>query len=250
MARREREAFRNAWSATRALFQLHRSAPRRIRQTSRPHPAKSLVPLGEAPRGRGAHASPIPAAKERHARSTVKGSPPSPDVPKERIREVDTDVTSTKSGRWRPSDGSRSPAPRWPPDPRIVQGPGADPECFTPWSDGHQVLPVAGQEGPLPHRARQRLRRQHLAHPDDQDGQGLRRDARDVAPQLKEFKVVSTGTDVAAQIAAIDNFINSGYDAIVTIAVNPTAFDAGDQARQRAPAWCSCRSTTSSTPTR
>jgi ribose transport system substrate-binding protein len=27
---------------------------------------------------------------------------------------------------------------------------------------------------------------------------------------------------VAAQIAAIDNFINSGYDAIVTIAVNPT----------------------------
>jgi ribose transport system substrate-binding protein len=42
--------------------------------------------------------------------------------------------------------------------------------------------------------------------------------------QIKEFKIVSTGTDVAAQIAAIDNFINSGYDAIVTIAVNPTAF--------------------------
>jgi ribose transport system substrate-binding protein len=46
----------------------------------------------------------------------------------------------------------------------------------------------------------------------------------DVAPDIKELKVVSTGTDVAAQIAAIDNFINSGYDAILTIAVNPTAF--------------------------
>jgi ribose transport system substrate-binding protein len=29
---------------------------------------------------------------------------------------------------------------------------------------------------------------------------------------------------VAAQIAAIENFVNSGYDAVVTIAVNPTAF--------------------------
>ena len=38
-----------------------------------------------------------------------------------------------------------------------------------------QVLPVACQEGALPHRARQRLHRQHLAHPDDPDRQGLRR---------------------------------------------------------------------------
>ena len=29
---------------------------------------------------------------------------------------------------------------------------------------------------------------------------------------------------MAAQIAAINNFINSGYDAILTIAANPTAF--------------------------
>ena len=33
----------------------------------------------------------------------------------------------------------------------------------------------------------------------------------DIAAQLKEFKVVSTGEDVAAQIAAINNFIDSGY---------------------------------------
>ena len=41
-----------------------------------------------------------------------------------------------------------------------------------------QVLPVGEEGGPLPHRRGQRLRRQHLAHPDDQDRQGLRRDAR------------------------------------------------------------------------
>ncbi len=41
---------------------------------------------------------------------------------------------------------------------------------------------------------------------------------------IKELKIVSTGTDVAAQIGAIDNLIAAGYDAIITIAVNPTAF--------------------------
>ena len=44
------------------------------------------------------------------------------------------------------------------------------------------------------------------------------------AKDIKELKVVSTGTDVAAQIAAIDNFIAAGYDGIIFIAVNPTSF--------------------------
>lgn len=46
----------------------------------------------------------------------------------------------------------------------------------------------------------------------------------DVAKKLKEFKVVSTGEDVPAQISAINNFIDSGFDAIVVNAQNPTAF--------------------------
>ena len=46
----------------------------------------------------------------------------------------------------------------------------------------------------------------------------------EVAAKLKEFKVVSTGEDVAAQISAINNFIDSGYDAIVVNAQNPKAF--------------------------
>jgi ribose transport system substrate-binding protein len=46
----------------------------------------------------------------------------------------------------------------------------------------------------------------------------------EVAAKLAEFKVISTGEDVPAQISAINNFIDSGYDAIVVNAQNPTAF--------------------------
>ena len=46
------------------------------------------------------------------------------------------------------------------------------------------------------------------------------------ARNIKELKVVSTGADVAAQIAAVDNFIEAGYDVIAFDAVNPKAFDA------------------------
>lgn len=45
------------------------------------------------------------------------------------------------------------------------------------------------------------------------------------AANIKEFTVVSVGNDSAAQIAAIDNFIAAGYDAITFIAVNPSAFE-------------------------
>ncbi|MEM1428467.1 MAG: sugar ABC transporter substrate-binding protein [Pseudomonadota bacterium] len=45
------------------------------------------------------------------------------------------------------------------------------------------------------------------------------------AAKIEDFTVVSVGNDSAAQIAAIDNFIAAGYDAITFIAVNPTAFE-------------------------
>ena len=45
------------------------------------------------------------------------------------------------------------------------------------------------------------------------------------AAKIDEFKVVSVGNESAAQIAAIDNFIAAGFDAITFIAVNPTAFE-------------------------
>ena len=46
-----------------------------------------------------------------------------------------------------------------------------------------------------------------------------------IKEKIKEFKVVSIGTDVAAQLGAIEDFINQGFDAIVTIAVSPEGFD-------------------------
>jgi ribose transport system substrate-binding protein len=45
-----------------------------------------------------------------------------------------------------------------------------------------------------------------------------------VKSQLKEFKVVSTGEDLVAQIAVANNFIDSGYDAVIINALNPAAF--------------------------
>ncbi|WP_439155133.1 sugar ABC transporter substrate-binding protein [Yoonia sp.] len=45
------------------------------------------------------------------------------------------------------------------------------------------------------------------------------------AAKLEEFTIVSVGNDSAAQIAAIDNFMAAGYDAITFIAVNPSAFE-------------------------
>jgi ribose transport system substrate-binding protein len=41
---------------------------------------------------------------------------------------------------------------------------------------------------------------------------------------LKEFKIVSVGNDVAAQIAAVDSLVGAGFDGIVLDAVNPTSF--------------------------
>src|SRR5215472_10587663 len=49
-------------------------------------------------------------------------------------------------------------------------------------------------------------------------------DSPEMKPFIKELRVLSTGTDVAAQIGAIDNFINAGYDLIIINAVSPTAF--------------------------
>jgi len=108
--------------------------------------------------------------------------------------------------------------------PEVVAGPGVLPECFKPWAADTKYFKFAKKDGPY-----------RIALANGFVGNTWRiqmiKTAKafveqpDVKPDVKELKVVSTGTDVAAQIAAIDNFINSGYDAIITIAVNPTAFE-------------------------
>jgi ribose transport system substrate-binding protein len=107
--------------------------------------------------------------------------------------------------------------------PKIVPGPSADPECFAPWTAQTKYFQFPAKKGPF----RIALANGFVANTwRIQMIQTAKAYAAqpDVAAKLKEFKVVSTGEDVAAQIAAINNFIDSGYDAIVTDAQNPAAF--------------------------
>ena len=108
-------------------------------------------------------------------------------------------------------------------DPEIVSGPAAEPECFAPWSADTKFFKFPKKEGPY----RIALANGYIANTwRIQMIQTAKAYAAqpDVAAKLKEFKVVSTGEDVPAQISAINNFIDSGYDAIVVNAQNPTAF--------------------------
>ncbi|CAH2408424.1 sugar ABC transporter substrate-binding protein [Mesorhizobium escarrei] len=108
-------------------------------------------------------------------------------------------------------------------EPEIVAGPSAEPECFAPWAVDTQFFKFPKKEGPY----RVALANGYIANTwRIQMVQTAKAYAAqpDVAAKLKEFKVVSTGEDVPAQISAINNFIDSGYDAIVVNAQNPTAF--------------------------
>ncbi len=105
----------------------------------------------------------------------------------------------------------------------VVAGPGAEPECFAPWAADTTYIQYPAQEGPF----RVALANGYIANTwRIQMIQTAKAYAAqpDVAAKLAEFKVVSTGEDVAAQISAINNFIDSGYQAIVVNAQNPTAF--------------------------
>ena len=107
--------------------------------------------------------------------------------------------------------------------PKVVSGPASDPKCMVPWSSDTQFLQYAKKPGPY----RIALANGFIANTwRIQMVQTAKAYAEqpDVKAKLKEFKVVSTGEDVPAQISAINNFIDSGYDAIVVDAQNPTAF--------------------------
>ncbi|WP_214469909.1 sugar ABC transporter substrate-binding protein [Mesorhizobium sp. dw_380] len=107
--------------------------------------------------------------------------------------------------------------------PEIVKGPAAEPDCFAPWAADTQFFKFPKKDGPY----RIALANGYIANTwRIQMVQTAKAYAAqpDVAKKLKEFKVVSTGEDVPAQISAINNFIDSGFDAIVVNAQNPTAF--------------------------
>ena len=108
--------------------------------------------------------------------------------------------------------------------PKVVSGPGADPQCFKPWNEKTKFFQWPAKKGPY-----------RIALVNGFVGNTWRiqmiktakayAELPEVKADLKEFKVVSTGTDAAAQLGAMEDFINQGYDAIVTIAVSPTGFD-------------------------
>jgi ribose transport system substrate-binding protein len=106
---------------------------------------------------------------------------------------------------------------------KVVAGPPADPQCFVPWSDKTKFFQADKKQGAY----RIALANGFIANTwRIQMIKTAKAYAAlpEVAAKLKEFKVVSTGEDVAAQIAAINNFIDSGYDAVVVNAQNPKAF--------------------------
>jgi ribose transport system substrate-binding protein len=107
--------------------------------------------------------------------------------------------------------------------PEIVSGPSAEPGCFAPWTQQTKFFKYAPKKGPY----RIALANGYIANTwRIQMIQTAKAYAAQpsVAAKLKEFKVVSTGEDVPAQISAINNFIDAGYNAIVVNAQNPTAF--------------------------
>jgi ribose transport system substrate-binding protein len=107
--------------------------------------------------------------------------------------------------------------------PNPVPGPGADPGCFKPWTKETKFYQWPKKQGPY-----------RIALDNGFIGNTWRiqmiKTAKAYAEQpavkanLKEFKVISTGEDLPAQIAAANNFIDSGFDAIIVNALNPAAF--------------------------
>jgi len=111
----------------------------------------------------------------------------------------------------------------WAEGPEVVAGPAVDPNCYVPWAEQTKFFKFPAKSGPyrvalangfIANTWRIQMIKTAKAYAAQPD----------VAAKLKEFKVVSTGEDVAAQIAAINNFIDSGYDAIIVNAQNPKAF--------------------------
>lgn len=105
----------------------------------------------------------------------------------------------------------------------VVSGPGANPDCMAPWQQDTAFLKYPRKQGPFRialsngysandwRKQMMKTARAYVAQPE-------------IAAQIREFKAVSTGEDVNAQVAAINGFIDAGYDAIVVDAENPNAF--------------------------
>ncbi|MFL9902533.1 sugar ABC transporter substrate-binding protein [Paraburkholderia fungorum] len=105
----------------------------------------------------------------------------------------------------------------------IVSGPPSDPTCMVPWKSDTKFVKYPKKNGPyrialVNGFIANTWRIQMIKTAKAYTAQPA------VAAKLKEFKVVSTGEDVPAQISAVNNFIDAGYDAIIVDAQNPSSF--------------------------
>ncbi|WP_248324206.1 MULTISPECIES: sugar ABC transporter substrate-binding protein [unclassified Caballeronia] len=105
----------------------------------------------------------------------------------------------------------------------IVSGPASDPTCMVPWKSDTKFIKYPKKNAPyrialVNGYIANTWRIQMIKTAKAYTAQPA------VAAKLKEFKVVSTGEDVPAQISAVNNFIDAGYDAIIVDAQNPSSF--------------------------
>ncbi len=108
--------------------------------------------------------------------------------------------------------------------PKIVAGPGTDPQCFKPWDAQTKFFEWPAKKPPY-----------RIALVNGYVGNTWRiqmiktakayADLPEVKKDIKEFKVISVGLDSAAQLGTIEDFINQGYDAIIINAISTTGFD-------------------------
>jgi ribose transport system substrate-binding protein len=109
--------------------------------------------------------------------------------------------------------------------PEIVAGPSSDPDCFKPQAADTKFVKWPGKPGPYrialvngfianDWRVQMiQVAKAYAAQPD-------------VAKDIKELKIISTGDDLAGQIAAANTFIDQGFDAVIVDANSSTAFGA------------------------
>lgn len=125
-------------------------------------------------------------------------------------------VAGTASAEWRTtSDGA-----------------GSQPECFRPWNADTATWTHEGREGPY-----------RIAVVNSFTGNTWRiqmlktllafAETPEMSGKLEELRVISTGTDVSAQIAAMEDFINQGYDAVIANAMSTDGFNRVIRAGER-----------------
>jgi ribose transport system substrate-binding protein len=115
-----------------------------------------------------------------------------------------------------------------------TDAPSFQPECFRPWDEDTQTWIHEARDGPYRiavvnsftgNTWRIQMLKTLLAYAKTPE----------MADNIKELKVISTGTDVSAQIAAMEDFINQGYDAVLANAMSTEGFNrvirAGDRAK-------------------